>query len=199
MHSIALWYTFQSMCSNFSFITGQNSVDGMWYPVWFTINEFDNALYVVYIILEDIWPKNERTQLEEEPDWVRVEREGFSKHRDRDGNGRLNKEEIQHWILPEGYDHARSEAKHLIYNADTNKVQSSCIINSWSIAWSAKSLVTVFKLLSFWLLYTLCIVIVKTTHTSIYIHIYIYILLMHFCTSIFVFVCASHHLLYDWY
>lgn len=79
------------------------------------------------VTVEDIWPGSEREESEEEPDWVRVEREGFGQHRDSNGDGRLNKDEIQHWLQPEGYDHSRSEAKHLIYNADTNKVGSEII------------------------------------------------------------------------
>lgn len=53
---------------------------------------------------------------------MRVEREGFTTHRDKDGDGFLNKAEIKEWLQPEGYDHARSEAMHLIHNADANKV-----------------------------------------------------------------------------
>ena len=70
----------------------------------------------------DIWPNYERDASVEEPDWVRAEREAFGTHRDKDGDGRLNRAEIRMWMLPEGYDHANSETKHLIYNADANKV-----------------------------------------------------------------------------
>ena len=51
-----------------------------------------------------------------------AEREGFAQHRDTNGDGKLDKEEIRNWLHPEGYDHARSEAKHLMYHADANKV-----------------------------------------------------------------------------
>uniref|UniRef100_A0A2K6LV13 Reticulocalbin-3 n=2 Tax=Rhinopithecus TaxID=542827 RepID=A0A2K6LV13_RHIBE len=40
-----------------------------------------------------------------EPDWDR----------------KLNKDEIRHWILPQDYDHAQAEARHLVYESDKNK------------------------------------------------------------------------------
>lgn len=89
-----------------------------------TLEEMDedgDRLVTLEEYLNDIWPRYERDPSVEEPDWVRAEKEGFAKHRDRDGDGVLNKEEIRHWLQPEGYDHSRSEAKHLVYNADSNK------------------------------------------------------------------------------
>ncbi|ALC42947.1 scf [Drosophila busckii] len=55
---------------------------------------------------------------EEEPEWVLSEREAFSKHRDLDNDGYLNEEEVRQWIVPKDFDHAGSEAKHLIFEAD---------------------------------------------------------------------------------
>ena len=37
-------------------------------------------------------------------------------------DGQLSKEEIGDWVMPEDYDHAKAEAKHLIHEADINKV-----------------------------------------------------------------------------
>ncbi|XP_034937858.1 calumenin-A [Chelonus insularis] len=54
----------------------------------------------------------------EEPEWVKNEREQFSNYRDKDGNGFMDNEEIKNWIIPEDFDHAEAEAKHLIYEAD---------------------------------------------------------------------------------
>ncbi|XP_029438756.1 reticulocalbin-1 [Rhinatrema bivittatum] len=56
-----------------------------------------------------------------EPDWVANEREQFSDFRDLNKDGKMNKEEIRHWILPKDYDHAQAEAKHLVYESDVNK------------------------------------------------------------------------------
>ncbi|XP_055375309.1 calumenin-A [Condylostylus longicornis] len=58
---------------------------------------------------------------EEEPDWVVSERDVFKKFRDHDGDGFLNKEEIHEWITPKDFDHAEAEAKHLVFEADTNE------------------------------------------------------------------------------
>ena len=71
---------------------------------------------------DDLWPQYEREQGGEEPDWVTSEREQFTNYRDQDKDGKLNKREIGDWVLPEDFDHANAEAKHLIYEADINKV-----------------------------------------------------------------------------
>lgn len=61
------------------------------------------------------------TEGEEEPGWVEVEREQFQKYRDEDKNGKLDREEVKKWILPEDYNHAIAEAQHLISESDDNK------------------------------------------------------------------------------
>lgn len=57
---------------------------------------------------------------EEEPEWVANEREAFTKHHDLDNDGYLNDEEVRLWISPNDFDHAESEAKHLIFEADVD-------------------------------------------------------------------------------
>lgn len=37
---------------------------------------------------------------EEEPEWVKNEKEQFSMYRDKDGDGFLNFEEVTHWRIP---------------------------------------------------------------------------------------------------
>ncbi len=37
-------------------------------------------------------------------------------------DGRLDKKELGDWVMPEDFDHARAEARHLVYEADINKV-----------------------------------------------------------------------------
>ena len=71
--------------------------------------------------VNDLWPAYEREKNAQEPDWLISEREQFHTHRDKDGDKRLNKEELGDWILPKDFDHAEAEAKHLIYEADENK------------------------------------------------------------------------------
>jgi Ca2+-binding EF-hand superfamily protein len=63
----------------------------------------------------DMWLEEEDG---EEPEWVSEERKSFHEHRDRDGTGYLEDEEVRDWILPDEYDHAEGEAKHLIESAD---------------------------------------------------------------------------------
>ncbi len=58
----------------------------------------------------------------DEPEWVATEREQFSEFRDKNKDGKMDKEETMDWILPADYDHAEAEAKHLVYESDTNKV-----------------------------------------------------------------------------
>ncbi|KAL0196120.1 hypothetical protein M9458_009692 [Cirrhinus mrigala] len=57
----------------------------------------------------------------DEPEWVATEREQFSEFRDKNRDGKMDKEETMDWILPSDYDHAEAEAKHLVYESDTNK------------------------------------------------------------------------------
>ncbi|KAI6240121.1 Calumenin-A [Aphelenchoides fujianensis] len=56
-----------------------------------------------------------------EPEWVQAERDMFREHRDKDADGKLNKEEMREWIMPLNFDHAEAEAKHLVGIADDDK------------------------------------------------------------------------------
>ena len=71
---------------------------------------------------DDLWPAYERKENPEEPDWVKNERESFHSTRDRNGDGVLDREELAHWVMPEGYNPHQAEARHLIRSADANKV-----------------------------------------------------------------------------
>ena len=71
--------------------------------------------------INDLWPMFERKEGDEEPDWVAAEREQFHTHRDKDKNGKLDKQELGDWIIPEDFDHAEAESRHLIYESDANK------------------------------------------------------------------------------
>lgn len=59
------------------------------------------------------------------PDWIHVEKEQFSNHRDKDKDGFMDKDEVRDWVLPQDFDQSEAEAKHLINEADADKV--SCI------------------------------------------------------------------------
>lgn len=69
-----------------------------------------------------------------EPDWVLSEREQFNDFRDLNKDGKLDKDEIRHWILPQDYDHAQAEARHLVYESDKNKVASVFRAADWQEA-----------------------------------------------------------------
>jgi len=58
-----------------------------------------------------------------EPDWVASEREQFKEFRDKNKDGKMDRDETRDWILPSDYDHAEAEAKHLVYESDTDKVR----------------------------------------------------------------------------
>ncbi|CAK9807268.1 calub [Anthophora plagiata] len=60
---------------------------------------------------------------EEEPEWVKNEKEQFSMYRDKDGDGFLNFDEVKTWITPSDFDHAEAESRHLIFEADTDADQ----------------------------------------------------------------------------
>lgn len=67
-----------------------------------------------------------------EPDWVKSERDMFLLYRDKNKDGKLDKEEMRDWITPSGFDHAEAESKHLINLADDNKVSSGFLLASVS-------------------------------------------------------------------
>jgi len=58
---------------------------------------------------------------EEEPEWVKSEREQFSQYRDKNKDGTMDKDEVKTWIIPPDYDHAEAEAKHLLFESDKDK------------------------------------------------------------------------------
>ena len=60
---------------------------------------------------------------DEEPEWVKSEKEQFATYRDKDGDGYMNEEEVKAWIMPSDFDHAEAEARHLIYEADSDADQ----------------------------------------------------------------------------
>lgn len=58
----------------------------------------------------------------DEPEWVATERQQFSEFRDKNHDGKMDKEETLDWILPSDYDHAEAEAKHLLHESDADQV-----------------------------------------------------------------------------
>lgn len=62
------------------------------------------------------------------PEWVQNEKEQFQNFRDKDKDGFMSADEVRDWIMPVDYDHSKSEARHLVYEADKNKVRSTCTL-----------------------------------------------------------------------
>ncbi|KAJ2950547.1 hypothetical protein O0L34_g8794 [Tuta absoluta] len=56
----------------------------------------------------------------DEPDWVKQEREQFIGYRDTDKDGFMNEHEVKEWIAPPEFDHAEAEARHLVFEADSD-------------------------------------------------------------------------------
>lgn len=80
-----------------------------------------------------------------EPDWVKTEREQFSDFRDLNKDGKMDQDEIRHWIMPQDYDHAQAEARHLVYESDQDKVLCLSRINMFQICFDLKLLTLVWQ------------------------------------------------------
>nr|CAD7200967.1 unnamed protein product [Timema douglasi]CAD7573722.1 unnamed protein product [Timema californicum] len=73
---------------------------------------------------------------EDEPEWVKNEREQFSTYRDKDGDGFMDQEEVKNWIIPPDFDHALAESRHLIYESDSDadqKLTKEEILNKYDL------------------------------------------------------------------
>ena len=57
-----------------------------------------------------------------EPDWVKVERENFRKYRDLDHDGKMNRKEVELWLMPTDYDNIQAETEPLFHEADADQV-----------------------------------------------------------------------------
>ncbi|XP_025196136.1 calumenin [Melanaphis sacchari] len=56
----------------------------------------------------------------EEPNFIKSEIEQFKTYRDKDGDGFLDIGEVKDWILPDNFDHAEAESRHLVYESDSD-------------------------------------------------------------------------------
>lgn len=68
----------------------------------------------------DMWPDMGKEDVEE-PDWVKTEREQFTMYRDTNKDGHMDRDEVRDWIIPDDYDHSSAEAKHLIFESDSDQ------------------------------------------------------------------------------
>lgn len=84
-----------------------------------SLEEAECVLYASILHTGDMYSHDGNV---DEPEWVKTEREQFVEFRDKNRDGKMDKEETKDWILPSDYDHAEAEARHLVYESDQNKV-----------------------------------------------------------------------------
>ncbi|XP_043479796.1 calumenin-B [Leptopilina heterotoma] len=85
-----------------------------------TMNDIDKDSDGKISLTEYIGDMYQKGDEEEEPEWVKNEKEHFTVYRDKNNDGFLDFEEVKNWIIPEDFDHAEAEARHLIYEADSD-------------------------------------------------------------------------------
>lgn len=84
-----------------------------------------------YLQTDDIQDDEDDDEHSEDED---EDREEFKNNLDKNGDGRLDKEEIKAWIIPDDYNHVEEESRHLIREADANEVcvlQLACLGSMW--------------------------------------------------------------------
>ncbi|XP_018083638.1 calumenin isoform X2 [Xenopus laevis] len=97
------------------------------------IDKNDDGIVDVDEYIADMYTPKED---EPEPDWVKTEREQFTDFRDINKDGKMDRSEISHWIIPHEYDLADLEAKHLIFESDKDKdskLTKNEILDNWSM------------------------------------------------------------------
>nr|CAH8829737.1 unnamed protein product [Trichobilharzia regenti] len=84
--------------------------------------------------IKDLWTPNSPN--EAEPEWVKTEREEFSKRRDLNGDGKLDAEEVKKWVVPEDFNHVQAEVTHLFSESDADqdgKLSKNEILNRYDL------------------------------------------------------------------
>jgi len=70
--------------------------------------------------ISDMWDSTENNNTVE-PDWIKTERENFRNYRDLDHDGKMNRKEVELWLMPTDYDNIQAETLHLFREADKNQ------------------------------------------------------------------------------
>lgn len=79
----------------------------------------NNCYYAFELCADDI----QFSYGDEDDSWRERETKHFETLRDKNGDGVLNKEEVEQWLYPPNTDPCVNEAKHLIHHADVDKVK----------------------------------------------------------------------------
>jgi hypothetical protein len=81
--------------------------------------------------LGDMWDSTENNNTAE-PDWIKSERENFRNYRDLDHDGKMNRKEVELWLMPTDYDNIQAETAHLFREADQNQVNNIFLLLLYS-------------------------------------------------------------------
>lgn len=98
---------------------------------------------------------------DEESEWVATERQQFLEFWDKNHDGKMDKEETLDWILTSYYNHAETEAKHLLQESDADQVrlcsatashssQSVYLFHTWGLYLPRFNSLMVFIMFSNW-------------------------------------------------
>ena len=70
------------------------------------------------------------------PEWIEIEKRNFLQHRDLNGDGSVDLNELREWLHPNGVPPALAEAKHLIALSDKDKdgfLTTAEIVNNFRV------------------------------------------------------------------
>ena len=90
-----------------------------WYYDWWWL-EIDD-------VYGDDDDDEDKDKEDDEPEWLQEERETFKNTLDKDKDGQLNRQEVIDWVIPEYYESIETETRHLISQADGDKV---CLVGN---------------------------------------------------------------------
>ncbi len=78
----------------------------------------------------------------DEPSWVEDEKANFDHVLDKNGDGKLDSDEVREWLVPDTETTNQVEMRHLFMSADTNRVSGRTYKNGrghwWVESWWVK-------------------------------------------------------------
>lgn len=87
------------------------------------IDKNNDGLISMEEFIRDMWDSTENSNATE-PEWLQTERDNFRKYRDLDHDGKMNRREVELWLMPIDYDKIQAETAHLFREADQNQVKN---------------------------------------------------------------------------
>lgn len=101
------------------------------------IDKNNDGLISMEEFLGDMWDSTANVN-SSEPEWIQTERENFRKYRDLDHDGKLNRREVELWLMPIDYDNIQAETLHLFREADQNQVIKLYFTETFSTIFSPR-------------------------------------------------------------